>query len=89
MLEKLMATAVLPASDIARAKQWWHDVLDRDPVYSDPEGEAEFFDVGGIALMVYRTDYLQNRGEIDELTRTAANKQCSIQSPWTSGRTIF
>ena len=42
-----------------------------------------------VKLMVYRTDYLQNRGEIDELTRTAANKQCSIQSPWTSGRTIF
>jgi hypothetical protein len=42
-----------------------------------------------VNLMVYRTDYLQNRGEIDELTRTAANKQCSIQSPWTSGRTIF
>ena len=57
MLEKLMATAVLPASYLARAKQWWHDVLDRDPVYSDPEGEAVFFDLGGIALMVYRTDF--------------------------------
>ena len=33
MFEKLIATAVLPASDIARAKQWWHDVLGRDPVY--------------------------------------------------------
>jgi len=57
MLEKLMATAVLPCSDIARAKQWWHDVLGRDPVYSDPEGEAEFYDLGGTALMVYRTDF--------------------------------
>ena len=42
-----------------------------------------------VNLMVYRTDYLQNRAELDELVRTAADKQCSIQSPWTSGRTIF
>jgi hypothetical protein len=42
-----------------------------------------------VNLMVYRTDYLQNRGELDELTRTAADKQCSIQSPLTSQRTIF
>jgi hypothetical protein len=57
MFEKLMATAVLPASDIARAKQWWHDVLGRDPVYEDTEGEALFYDIGGTAVMVYRTDF--------------------------------
>ena len=57
MFEKLMATAVLPASDIARAKQWWHDVLGRDPVWEDTEGEALFYDIGGTAVMVYRTDF--------------------------------
>ena len=57
MFEKLMATAVLPASDIARAKQWWHDVLGRDPVYEDMEGEVLFYDIGGTAVMVYRTDF--------------------------------
>ena len=57
MFEKLMATAVLPASDLARAKQWWHDVLGRDPVYEDTEGEALFYDIGGTAVMVYRTDF--------------------------------
>lgn len=57
MFEKLMATAVLPASDIARAKQWWHDVLGHDPVYEDTEGEALFYDLGGMPLMVYRSDY--------------------------------
>ena len=57
MFEKLMATAVLPASDIARAKQWWHDVLGRDPVYEDTEGEALFYDLGGMPLMVYRSDF--------------------------------
>lgn len=57
MFEKLMATAVLPASDIDRAKKWWHDVLGRDPVYEDGEGEALFYDVGGTVVMVYRTDF--------------------------------
>jgi len=57
MFEKLMATAVLPASDIARARQWWHDVLGRDPVYEDLEGEALFYDIGGMAVMVYRSDF--------------------------------
>lgn len=57
MFEKLMATAVLPASDIGRARQWWHDVLGRDPVYEDTEGEMLFYDVGGTVVMVYRTDY--------------------------------
>jgi hypothetical protein len=57
MFEKLMATAVLAASDITRAKQWWHDVLGRDPVYEDTEGEALFYDIGGTGVMVYRSDF--------------------------------
>lgn len=57
MFEKLMATAVLPAADIDRARKWWHDVLGRDPLYEDTEGEALFYDVGGTILMVYRSDY--------------------------------
>lgn len=55
MFEKIMATAVLPAADIARAKQWWHDVLGRDPVMED--GESMFYEIGGVVVMVYRTDY--------------------------------
>ena len=57
MLEKLKATAVLPASDIARAKHWWHDVLGRDPAYEDMEGEALYYDIGGTILLVYRSDF--------------------------------
>lgn len=57
MFDKLMATAVLPASDLGRAKQWWHDVLGRDPMYEDAEGESLFYDIGGTVLMVYRSDY--------------------------------
>ena len=57
MFEKLMASAVLPASDIARAKQWWHEVLGRDPVYEDTEGEALYYDIGGTVLLVYRSEF--------------------------------
>ncbi|MGI9823192.1 VOC family protein [Agromyces sp. Marseille-Q5079] len=57
MFEKLMATAVLPASDLDRARTWWHDVLGRDPVYEDMEGMGLFYDVGGTIVMVYRTDF--------------------------------
>ncbi|WP_395243685.1 VOC family protein [Agromyces sp. MMS24-K17] len=57
MFEKMMCTAVLAASDISRAKTWWHDVLGKDPVYEDTEGEALFYDIGGTGIMVYRSDY--------------------------------
>jgi len=52
-----MATAVLPVTDLERAKRWWHDVLDRDPIYTDAESENLFYDVGGTVVLVYRTDF--------------------------------
>jgi len=52
-----MATAVLPVTDLERAKRWWHDVLDRDPIYTDAETENLFYDVGGTVVLVYRTDF--------------------------------
>lgn len=57
MFENLMAAAVLPAADLDRAKAWWHDVLDRDPVYVDDAAGNLFYDVGGTLLLVYRTDF--------------------------------
>ena len=47
--------------------------------------------VGGefVNAIAYRSDYLQNRAEIEELVRTAANKQCTAQSPWSSQRAVF
>lgn len=57
MFENLMATAVLPASDLDRAQRWWHDVLGRDPVYADTEVGNLFYDVGGTTVLVYRTDF--------------------------------
>jgi catechol 2,3-dioxygenase-like lactoylglutathione lyase family enzyme len=57
MFEKLMATAVLPASDLPRARQWWRDVLAREPVFEDAEGEALYYDVGGTMVLVYRSAF--------------------------------
>jgi len=57
MFENLMATAVLPAADLDRAKAWWHEVLGRDPIYADDEGGTLFYDVGGTMVLVYRTDF--------------------------------
>lgn len=42
-----------------------------------------------VNVIAYRAEYSQNRAEIDELVRTAQNKQCIIQSPWSSRRVIF
>jgi len=55
MFEKLMAMAVLPATDLDRARRWWHDVLDRDPV--DVDSENMFYDVGGVVVLVYLTSF--------------------------------
>lgn len=57
MFENLMATAVLPAKDIDRARRWWHDVLGRDPVHVEESAGNLFYDVGGTAVLVYRTDF--------------------------------
>ena len=57
MFENLMATAVLPAKDIDRARRWWHDVLGRDPVYADAESTNLFYAVGGTMVLVYATAY--------------------------------
>ncbi|MRH27963.1 VOC family protein [Microbacterium sp. SYP-A9085] len=56
MFENLMATAVLPAADLDRAKRWWHDVLGRDPVYSGESGDT-FYEIGGTVVLVYQTNY--------------------------------
>lgn len=57
MFENLMATAVLPATDLDRAKGWWHDVLGRDPIYADAEFGNLFYEIGGVVVLVYRTDF--------------------------------
>ena len=38
-----------PGLRLARAKQWWHDVLGRDPVYEDRRGRGAVLRLGGTA----------------------------------------
>jgi hypothetical protein len=45
---------------------------------------------GAIAnTIAYRGEYLQNRDDLVELGRASANKQCSSNSQWSSGRAVF
>jgi catechol 2,3-dioxygenase-like lactoylglutathione lyase family enzyme len=55
MFENSEVMAVLAASDMARARKWWKDVLGVDPVRSD-EG-AEIYALGGALVMVYETQF--------------------------------
>jgi hypothetical protein len=42
-----------------------------------------------VSSLAYRTDYLQVRGELNELNKAAAAKQCAIDSKYASGRAVF
>jgi hypothetical protein len=44
---------------------------------------------GVVSAMAYRPEYASNQGEIDELTRATGNKNCTVQSPFSSGRAVF
>ncbi len=42
-----------------------------------------------INTLSYRTEYLQTRGELAELSRAAADKQSAVDSQFSSGRAVF
>ena len=42
-----------------------------------------------VNAIAYRTEYLQARGELELLAKTAADKQCATQSQWSSARALF
>jgi len=42
-----------------------------------------------VNAIAYRTEYLQVRGELDLLEKTAADKHCASQSQWSSARALF
>jgi catechol 2,3-dioxygenase-like lactoylglutathione lyase family enzyme len=78
MFENSMATAVLPAADLDRAQRWWRDVFGREPVSGDAESGNLFYVIGGVTVLVYRTDFAgtaQNTAfniMTDDLDRDAA-----------------
>ena len=55
MFENSVAMAVLPASDLERARRFWSDVFGLTPVRSDMGGD--FYVVGGLPLLVYETQF--------------------------------
>jgi predicted enzyme related to lactoylglutathione lyase len=56
MFDTASAYAVLPASDLERAKSYWTGLLERD-VEMSMEDEAFFITIGGIRVLVYRTQF--------------------------------
>lgn len=55
MFDRVIAMPVLAASDLTRARAFWHDVLGRNPVLTDVGGDI--YDVGGVAVHVYESAY--------------------------------
>lgn len=56
MFESASAYAVLPASDLARARDYWVGLTGREPEMS-LEDDAFFIVIGGARVLVYRTDF--------------------------------
>lgn len=58
MFENASCFAVLPASDLARARAFWHETFGIDPVDDGfDEEDAEMFDIGGARVLVYETQF--------------------------------
>jgi catechol 2,3-dioxygenase-like lactoylglutathione lyase family enzyme len=55
MFENSIAVATLPASDLERARRFWHDVFGLDPVRSDMGGDN--YVIGGIGVLVYESQF--------------------------------
>jgi catechol 2,3-dioxygenase-like lactoylglutathione lyase family enzyme len=57
MFENASCFAVLPASDLVRARAFWHDTFGIDPVDDGFEEDAEMFDICGTRVLVYETQF--------------------------------
>ena len=44
---------------------------------------------GLVNALAYRTEYVQKGGELQELAKAAADKKCSSESRWSSGRQVY
>ena len=57
MFENATSFAVLPASDLARARAFWHDACGLDPVDEEPQAGVLSYEVGGSKVLVYETQF--------------------------------
>jgi catechol 2,3-dioxygenase-like lactoylglutathione lyase family enzyme len=55
MFENSIAMATLPASDLERARRFWHDVFGLDPVRTDMGGDSYL--IGGVGVLVYESQF--------------------------------
>lgn len=55
MFENSVGMAVLAASDLSRAVQYWHDLFGLDPVQNDDTGAT--FVIGGTPVLVYESQF--------------------------------
>ena len=56
MFDNASCSAVLPAADIARARTFWHDVFDLDPV-DQFAPDALMYEINGTRILVYETQF--------------------------------
>jgi catechol 2,3-dioxygenase-like lactoylglutathione lyase family enzyme len=55
MFENSVAMAVLPASDLERARRFWSDTFGLTPARTDAGGDL--YVVGGVPVLVYETQF--------------------------------
>jgi predicted enzyme related to lactoylglutathione lyase len=56
MFENASCSAVLPASDISRAKSFWHDTFALDPV-DEFAPDAVMYEINGTRILLYETQF--------------------------------
>lgn len=56
MFESASCAAVLPASDITRARSFWHDTFGLDPV-EEFAPDAVMYEINGTRVLVYETQF--------------------------------
>jgi predicted enzyme related to lactoylglutathione lyase len=57
MFEDARGAAVIAASDLARARQFYEEVLGLQPEEVQEDAGSVFYRIGGIPVMVYETGY--------------------------------
>jgi predicted enzyme related to lactoylglutathione lyase len=57
MFEDARGAAVIAASDLARARKFYEEVLELEPEEVQEEASSVFYRLGGVPLMVYETSY--------------------------------
>jgi catechol 2,3-dioxygenase-like lactoylglutathione lyase family enzyme len=70
MFDNASCNAVLPASDITRARTFWHDTFGLDPV-EELESDALMYEINGTRVLVYATQF----------AGTAQNTAMAIETP--------